>query len=72
MKIALVGAELEENLGLRYIAASLEKKDHHVKLVPFNARQDIPEAVKQVTAYDPQVTGSFHGLSRGGPESFVS
>ena len=57
MKIALVGAELEENLGLRYIAASLEKKGHHVELVPFNTRYDIPEAVKQVTAYDPQVTG---------------
>ena len=27
MKVALVGAELEENLGLRYIAASLEQKD---------------------------------------------
>ncbi len=57
MKVALVGAELEENLGLRYIAASLEEKGYHVKLVSFNTRYDIPEAVKQITAYDPQVTG---------------
>lgn len=57
MKVALVGAELEENLGLRYIAASLEEKGYHVKLVPFNTPYDIPEAVKQITAYDPQVTG---------------
>ena len=57
MKIALVGAELEENLGLRYIAASLEKKEHHVELVPFNTRHDILDAAKQVTAFDPQVTG---------------
>jgi hypothetical protein len=28
MKVALVGAELEENLGLRYIASALEHRGH--------------------------------------------
>ena len=45
MDIALIGAELEENLGLRYIASSLEAKDHRVAIIPFNAPQDIDEAV---------------------------
>lgn len=30
MKVALVGAELEENLGLSYMAAALEKNGHFV------------------------------------------
>jgi len=57
MKVALVGAEHEENLGLRYMAAALERRGHQVELVPFNTERDIPSAVKQVTAYAPEITG---------------
>lgn len=57
MKISLVGAELEENLGLRYIASALESKGHSVEIVPFNSEYDIPQAVKQVTVFNPQITG---------------
>ena len=57
MKMRLVGAELEENLGLRYMAAALEGKGHEVELVPFNRESDIPTAVTQVTAGKPDITG---------------
>jgi hypothetical protein len=36
MKVSLVGAELEENLGLRYMASSLESSGHRVEIIPFN------------------------------------
>jgi anaerobic magnesium-protoporphyrin IX monomethyl ester cyclase len=57
MKVALVGAELEENLGLRYMAAALEGKGHEVELIPFNRESDIPAVVAQVTAGKPDITG---------------
>jgi anaerobic magnesium-protoporphyrin IX monomethyl ester cyclase len=57
MKISLIGAELEENLGLRYIASALEHRGHSVDIVPFNSEYDIPHAVKQVIAISPQITG---------------
>jgi anaerobic magnesium-protoporphyrin IX monomethyl ester cyclase len=56
MKISLIGAELEENLGLRYIASSLEQKGHSVEIVPFNSEYDILLAVKQVAAFNPMIT----------------
>jgi hypothetical protein len=37
MNVALVGTELKENLGLRYIASSLEAIGHGVKMVSFNS-----------------------------------
>ena len=39
-KVALIGAELEENLGLRYMASSLESKGHRAEIIPFNSSQD--------------------------------
>jgi anaerobic magnesium-protoporphyrin IX monomethyl ester cyclase len=56
MKVSLVGAELEENLGLRYIASALEHRGHNVDIVSFNSKHDIPHAVTQVTAFAPQIT----------------
>lgn len=57
MKVALVGAELEENLGLRHIASSVECKGHYVEIFPFNSDTDIQRTVQQVIAFDPQITG---------------
>jgi radical SAM superfamily enzyme YgiQ (UPF0313 family) len=57
MKVALVGAELEENLGLRYMAAALEREGHRAEIVPFNSEHDTASAVAQVAALDPQITG---------------
>ncbi len=66
MNVALIGAELEENLGLRYIASSLEERGHDVAIVPFNSEQDTESAVRRTLAFEPQVAGlSMVFTSRG-------
>ncbi len=57
MKVALLGAELEENLGLRYMASALLQDNHEVDIVPFNAGDDIPEAVRQVRDFGADIAG---------------
>jgi radical SAM superfamily enzyme YgiQ (UPF0313 family) len=57
VKVALVGAELEENLGLRYMASALEGRGHQVDIIPFNSKHDIPRVLEQVTSLDPKITG---------------
>ncbi|MGA8572350.1 MAG: B12-binding domain-containing radical SAM protein [Desulfobaccales bacterium] len=57
MKVALIGAELEENLGLRYMASALERSGHQAELVPFNTERDIPSAANQILALDPHIAG---------------
>ena len=57
MKVALIGAELEENLGLRYMASALEHKGHQVNIIPFNSKYDIQKTVEQVIHFFPQITG---------------
>lgn len=67
MKVALVGAELEENLGLHYIASALEHKRHQVEIISFHSEFDISGAVKQVIDFSPQITGlsmMFTGRAR--------
>ena len=66
MNIALIGAELEENLGLRYIASSLESKGHRIAIVPFNSEEDAEKAIEQTLAFTPQIVGlSMIFTSRG-------
>jgi len=57
MNVALIGAELEENLGLRYIASSLEACGHQVDIVPFNSETDAESAVCQTLAFQPRIVG---------------
>jgi anaerobic magnesium-protoporphyrin IX monomethyl ester cyclase len=57
MRVALVGAELEENLGLEYMAAALEQAGHEAKIISFNTDQDVSPAVQQILSFDPQITG---------------
>jgi radical SAM superfamily enzyme YgiQ (UPF0313 family) len=57
MRVALAGAELEENLGLRYIASALEREGHQTEIVAFNSEHDTAAAAAQVAAFDPQITG---------------
>jgi anaerobic magnesium-protoporphyrin IX monomethyl ester cyclase len=57
MKVALVGAELEENLGLRYMAAALEAKGHHVELFPFNSELDLSRVAELINDSAPYITG---------------
>jgi len=57
VKVALIGAELEENLGLRYIASSLEACGHELEIVPFNSGRDADAAVRTSLAFRPQIIG---------------
>lgn len=57
MYVSLIGAELEENLAIRYIASSLEARGHNVDIVPFNSEHDTESAVRQVLAFKPQIVG---------------
>jgi hypothetical protein len=57
MKLALVGAELEENLGLRYMASALERNGHEAEIISFNSDHDIPRAVHEVMDFSPEITG---------------
>src|SRR5512136_1133964 len=57
MKVALIGAELEENLGLRYMASALEQAGHQAVIFPFNEGGEIAAVVRQVTTFAPQVAG---------------
>jgi anaerobic magnesium-protoporphyrin IX monomethyl ester cyclase len=57
MKVALIGAELEENLGLRYMASALERSGHQAELVPFNTEKDIPSVVNQILTLAPHIAG---------------
>ena len=57
MKIALVGAELEENLGLRYMASSLEANKHQTQIISFNSNDDQPKVVQEILNFDPQIIG---------------
>lgn len=57
MKIAFAGAELEENLGMRYMASSLESKGHEVKIIPFNSECDTQDVVRKVISLSPKIVG---------------
>ncbi len=66
MRVAIAGAELEENLALRYIASSLEAAGHQCEIVPFNTEHEIPSAVEHILRADPAITGlSMIFTSRG-------
>jgi anaerobic magnesium-protoporphyrin IX monomethyl ester cyclase len=57
MRVALAGAELEENLGLRYIASSLEAAGHVCEIVPFNTEHDVPAASERLLRFEPAIIG---------------
>ncbi|MCX6550021.1 MAG: cobalamin-dependent protein [Acidobacteria bacterium] len=46
--VALVGPELEENLSLRYLAASLSAAGFDCDIVPFDAGTDVPWALARI------------------------
>jgi anaerobic magnesium-protoporphyrin IX monomethyl ester cyclase len=57
MRVALIGAELEENLGLRYMASALERAGHDATIIPFNTSYDVAPAVQRILALDPAIAG---------------
>jgi hypothetical protein len=57
MKIALVGAELEENLALRYLHAAAANAGHDARILDFHAPEQTPDVVRAIAEYAPQVVG---------------
>ena len=48
MHVALVGAELEENLALRYLHGALAAEGHQVTLVVFDCEADLERAAREI------------------------
>ncbi len=57
MRVTLVGADLEENLGLGMIAASLEGAGHKVVIVPFDEAKEREAVARRVLASRPELVG---------------
>jgi len=57
VKIALVGPELEENLGLRYIHSSLTQAGHEAHIFGFYAPEQIDGVVRLISEYGADVVG---------------
>ncbi len=57
VNVALIGAELEENLGLRYMVSALEQAGHTARIFPFNDAGEEQDVARQVLAFDPQIAG---------------
>jgi anaerobic magnesium-protoporphyrin IX monomethyl ester cyclase len=55
--VVLVGAEYEENLALRYLAASVAEAGFTAEIVPFNTAKHLDEAVDRALAANPLVVG---------------
>jgi anaerobic magnesium-protoporphyrin IX monomethyl ester cyclase len=55
--VALVGAELEENLSLRYLAGTLEASGFSTSVIPFNHERHSDRAVQHVLATHPIAVG---------------
>ena len=57
MRIALVGSDCEENLGLAMIGASLIEAGHQVRVIPFNEARELTSVADTVLRYRPRVIG---------------
>jgi anaerobic magnesium-protoporphyrin IX monomethyl ester cyclase len=55
--VALVGPEIEENLSLRYIAATLSQGGHTSDIIAFNGPSDFAPAVARIVETNPPVVG---------------
>ena len=55
--VALVGAEFEENLSIRYLASSIEREGFEAVIIPFNDSAAAREIARRVSLLDPLVVG---------------
>ena len=56
-RVLLVGAEDEENLALRYLAAVLQQQDARVEILPFARPEDAPPVLQAVQRRPPDLIG---------------
>jgi radical SAM superfamily enzyme YgiQ (UPF0313 family) len=57
MRLTLVGADVEENLGMSMIAAAATGAGHQVEVLGFNDGAKIPDLVDRITSSDPDLVG---------------
>lgn len=57
MQIVLIGADIEENLGVGMVAAVAASAGHAVRVVAFDGPDEAEVAVERVLALDPDVVG---------------
>jgi len=57
MRVILVGADLEENLGVCMINAALDAAGHTVEVVPFNATNELGSIAKRIASANPDLVG---------------
>jgi len=57
MRIALVGADVEENLGLEMVAAALGAARHRVEVVPYNDLDQLDAVLAELRACRPGLIG---------------
>lgn len=68
MRVALVGADLEENLGVGILAAVAEQRGHAVTIVPFNDVTEIEVAAARAMRGAPDVIGLSVQFQHRAPE----
>ena len=68
MRVALIGAEFEENLAVRYLWGSLEAAGHEVVPIVFNRAEDTESAARQLQASGTGLAGfsMVYDFSSGG------
>ena len=57
MHVALIGAEFEENLAVRYLRGALEHAGHQVSQIVFNSRSDTEAAAHELLASGAELAG---------------
>ena len=57
MRLTLVGADVEENLGMGMIAAAAPGTGHRVEVLGFNDSAQLPDLVNRITSSDPDLVG---------------
>ncbi|MBM4241916.1 MAG: B12-binding domain-containing radical SAM protein [Euryarchaeota archaeon] len=56
-KVILIGAEDEENLAIRYLAAVLDNHTYKVKIVPCSRYNNFSDVLRVVESFDPHIVG---------------
>jgi hypothetical protein len=57
MRLVLVGADFEENLGLCMVAAGAESRGHRTRVVPFQTSAERAQVVAEIMTGGPDVVG---------------
>jgi hypothetical protein len=65
MRVVLLGADFEENLGVGMIAAAAEAGGHSVRVVPFNSPGDRGRVLRHVAAAGADVVRIVLAAARG-------